>query len=73
MKRIVFALLLLVAPAAGAAEVVVVESFELHSSFWTSLHQTLMADVLGLMEQDLSELSEDERTAWTKAVEAYRS
>lgn len=61
------------ASAAGAAEVVRVQPWELHSSFWMSLHQTLIADAMRAVPRDLPSLTPEEVVAWTKAVAAYRA
>jgi hypothetical protein len=56
-----------------AAEVVRVAPWELHSSFWMSLHQTLMSDAMRTTPRDVASLSPGERTAWDEAIEAYRT
>ncbi len=61
------------ASAAHASEVVQVGPWELHSSFWMSLHQTLIADAMRPTPRELTALSFDERTAWSEAVGAYRT
>ena len=59
--------------AANAAEVVQVRPWELHSSFWVSLHQTLMADAMRSPPRPMPALSAEEQTAWNDAVGAYRT
>lgn len=66
-------LLAALAVGAHAAEVVDVRPWELHSSFWMSLHQTLIADAMRETPRSLSALSEEERAAWSEAVAAYRT
>ena len=58
---------------ANAAEVVRVAPWELHSSFWMSLHQTLIADVSRSTPRDLTALSPEEQKTWKEAVAAYRA
>lgn len=58
---------------ANAAEVLRVAPWELHSSFWMSLHQTLMADAMRSTPRELPGLSPEERSAWNEAVAAYRT
>ena len=57
---------------AGAAEVTRAGRWELHSSFWMNLHQTLMHDASSRQARDFSALSQGERTAWDGAVAVYR-
>jgi hypothetical protein len=59
--------------AANAAEVVQVRPWELHSSFWVSLHQTLIADAMRATPRPLPELSPEEQGAWNEAVGVYRT
>jgi hypothetical protein len=59
--------------AANAAEVVIVGPWELHSSFWMSLHQTLIADAMRSAPRDVTALSPEEQTAWSETVGAYRT
>jgi hypothetical protein len=59
--------------AADAAEVVQVRPWELHSSFWVSLHQTLIADAMRATPRRLATLSPEELAAWNEAVAAYRT
>jgi hypothetical protein len=59
--------------SANAAEVVQVRPWELHSSFWVSLHQTLIADAMRATPRALPTLSPEELTAWNEAVGAYRT
>ncbi|MGH9382921.1 MAG: hypothetical protein ACRD2N_01305 [Vicinamibacterales bacterium] len=61
------------AVAANAAEVLQVRPWELHSSFWMSLHQTLIADAMRSTPRDLPALSAEEQAVWTEAVGAYRT
>jgi len=65
--------LLSCAAAAHAAQVVTVHPWELHSSFWMSLHQRLIDDASRKDARDLSALSPGERQAWQAAVEVYRT
>jgi hypothetical protein len=58
---------------ATAAEVVRVQPWELHSSFWMSLHQTLIADAMREAPRALPSLTPEENAAWTQAVAAYRA
>jgi len=59
--------------AANAAEVVQVRPWELHSSVWVSLHQTLIADAMRATPRALPTLSPEELAAWNEAVAAYRT
>jgi hypothetical protein len=59
--------------SANAAEVVSVPPWDLHSSFWMSLHQRLIEDAMRPAPREMPELSADERAAWEAAVAAYRS
>jgi len=61
------------AAAARAGEVVQAGPWELHSSFWMSLHQTLIADAMSTPPQPRPELSGEELAAWNAAVTAYRT
>jgi hypothetical protein len=58
---------------ASASEVVRVAPWEFHSSFWMSLHQSLLADAMRLGARDISTLNGDEKTAWESSVAAYRT
>lgn len=71
MRFLTISLLLTLALGANASEVVRVAPWELHSSFWMSLHQTLMNDVRET--RDLSALTAEEQAAWKEAVTAYRT
>jgi len=64
---------LLFAFGANAAEVVRVAPWELHSSFWMSLHQTLIADAMRSKPRELAGLTAEEQAAWNEAVAAYRA
>lgn len=64
--------LLLLAHAAGAAEVTRAGRWELHNSFWMNLHQTLMHDATARAPREMSGWSAEEGTAWSAAVTAYR-
>jgi hypothetical protein len=46
MRSLTMSVVLLFAVNANAAEVVRVPPWELHNSFWMSLHQTLIADAI---------------------------
>lgn len=62
------------AASAGAAEVVSVPPWELHSSTWMSLHQRLIEEASRDAPREApSGLSAEEQAAWAEAVEAYRS
>lgn len=50
--------------AANAAEVVQVRPWELHSSFWVSLHQTLIADAMRETPRALPMLCEPVEKHW---------
>lgn len=73
MRELALAALLGYAWAANAAEVVQVRPWELHSSFWVSLHQTLIADAMRATPRALPALSSEEQAAWNEAVSAYRT
>jgi hypothetical protein len=60
------------AAAARAGEVVQAGPWELHSSFWMSLHQTLIEDAMSTPPRSRPELSGEELAAWNAAVTAYR-
>lgn len=66
------AMLLFAATFARAAEVVRADRWELHSSFWQNLHQTLMHDASAKTPRDLSGLTKEHKDAWNAAVAAYR-
>lgn len=57
---------------ATSSETIEIGPFEIHNSFWVSLHQTLLAEAGGYDDLDLSVLSQPEADAWNAAVEAYR-
>jgi hypothetical protein len=57
----------------SAADIVQVKPWELHSSFWMSLHQTLIADAMREAPRPLPDLSTEEKNAWDQAVTAYRT
>lgn len=65
------ALLLPVLPATSS-EVVEIGPFQIHDSFWMSLHQTLIADAGGFADLDRSVLSQQESGVWDDAVRSYR-
>ena len=73
MHSLTMSVLLLFAVNANGAEVVRVPPWELHNSFWMSLHQTLIADAMRLKPREIGTLSVDEQAAWNEAVTAYRS
>jgi len=73
MRSLTMSVLLLFAVNANAAEVVRVPPWELHNSFWMSLHQTLIADAMRPKTRDLGTLSVEEQAAWNEAVTAYRT
>ena len=64
--------LLLFATTAGASEVTRVGRWELHSSFWMNLHQTLMHDAAEANDRDTGGWPAEERAAWEASVAAYR-
>lgn len=59
--------------AALGAEVVRAGRWDLHSSFWMSLHQTLMHDATTRQPRDLGALTAEQKSAWDAAVAAYRT
>lgn len=63
---------LLLATTVHSAEVTRAGIWELHSSFWMNLHQTLMRDASARTPRDLSALTAEQQAAWTAAVAAYR-
>ena len=63
---------LLLAGSVRAAEVTRAGRWELHNSFWMSLHQTLMHDASGRTARDSSRLTPEQRAIWNRAVAAYR-
>jgi hypothetical protein len=75
MKRaLVLAFLFAIAAtAARGTEVVRVAPWDLHSSFWMSLHQTLMHDATRRDPRDVAALTAEEQTAWNEAFTAYRT
>jgi hypothetical protein len=73
MRRWLVLAMLGCATSAGAGEVVQVGRFELHSHFWMSLHQTLIADAMSAPPRLRPELSPEELAAWNDAVSAYRT
>jgi hypothetical protein len=73
MKVARFLCVLLIATSSGAAEVPRAGRWELHSSFWMNLHQTLMHDATARESRDLAALGPDERAAWVEAVAAYKA
>src|SRR5687768_14186410 len=66
-----FVALLLFATTVHAAEVTRAARWEMHSSFWMNLHQTLMRDASS-EARDTSALSAEERAAWDAAISVYR-
>ena len=54
--------LLLAARVLSAGEVTRADRWELHSSFWMNLHQTLMHDASARNARDLTALPPEERT-----------
>ena len=55
------------------AEVVQVGRWHLHSSFWSSLHQTLMHDASTRRPRDFGALTPEQKQVWDAAVTAYRA
>lgn len=73
VRNATFALVLAFAVHAQAAEVVRVAPWELHSSFWLSLHQTLVDEAMRETPRELTGLSAEEQATWKAAVAAYRA
>ncbi|HEX3554133.1 MAG TPA: hypothetical protein VIA62_12980 [Thermoanaerobaculia bacterium] len=73
LRRLSLLLLLACALPANAAEVVRVAPWELHSSFWMSLHQTLIDDAMRATPRDLTALSPEDQKAWHESVASYRT
>ena len=73
MRLLAILVLFACALPAEAAEIVRVPPWELHSSFWMSLHQTLMTDAMRSSPRELAGLSAEEQAAWNEAVMAYRT
>jgi hypothetical protein len=59
--------------AVRAADIVSVPPWDLHSSFWVSLHQTLIDDATRETPRERAGFTDAESTAWTDAVAAYRT
>jgi hypothetical protein len=72
MRTLILALLATYTLTASGAEVVRVAPWELHSSFWMSLHQTLIADAMRSTPRDLGSWTAEEQKVWNAAVAAYR-
>jgi hypothetical protein len=64
--------IIVLAGGVRAAEVTRAGRWELHSSFWMSLHQTLMRDASSRTVRDMSGLTPEQRAAWDGAVAVYR-
>jgi hypothetical protein len=64
---------LLFAFAGEASEVVRAARWELHSSFWMSLHQTLIDDAMRKIPRELTGLTPEEQATWRDAVASYRT
>lgn len=62
----------LLAGSVHAAEVTRAGRWELHNSFWMSLHQTLMRDASSGNARDTSALTPEQRATWDRAVGVYR-
>jgi hypothetical protein len=73
-RNLAISLLVLFATAvrAHADAVVQVAPWEFHNSFWVSLHQSLMDDVMSKAPRHLEGATAAEQSAWNEAVEAYR-
>src|SRR3954463_10270337 len=71
--RVVLMFVTAAATFAHTADIVQVKPWELHSSFWMSLHQTLIADAMREAPRALPELSAGEKAAWDEAVAGYRT
>ena len=59
--------------AASAGEVVQAGPWELHSSFWMSLHQTLIDEAMRSSPRAAALSSAAEQADWKMAVDAYRA
>lgn len=57
--------------SAEADEIIRVPPWELHSSFWMNLHQTLMTDAMRASARELPGLSAEEQAVWNDAVKSY--
>jgi hypothetical protein len=68
-----FILLIAFAQTLAASEVVRVAPWDLHNSFWMSLHQTLINDAMSKKSREVEALSADEQKAWSDAVADYRA
>ena len=73
LSRLTVIVLCALTLAAHASEVVRVSHWELHNSFWMSLHQTLIDDAMREKPRDLGALKPEEQTAWNEAVAAYKA
>lgn len=73
MRSLFVVFVLVCALPATAAEVVRVAPWELHSSFWMSLHQTLIDDAMRSTPRDLTALPAGNQKDWNEAVAAYRT
>ncbi|MGH9458159.1 MAG: hypothetical protein ACRD2J_11040 [Thermoanaerobaculia bacterium] len=73
MRSFLAAVAILVCLEADAAEVARAGPYTFHSSFWVSLHQTLMHCATAKTPCDLAALTADERAEWEAAVETYRT
>jgi hypothetical protein len=72
MRKLILALVVTYTLTASGAEVVRAAPWELHSSFWMSLHQTLIADAMRSKPRDLASWTAEEQKVWNAAVAAYR-
>jgi len=73
IRELALAAVLTYTGVANAADVVRVPPWELHSSFWMSLHETLLDDAMRSTPRALPALSPEEQSAWNDAVGAYRT
>ena len=64
--------ILAVALQLSGAETVTVAPWEFHNSFWMSVHQTLMDDVMSKGPRHFDGASAEEQKTWNEAVEEYR-
>jgi hypothetical protein len=73
-RSLAISLLIVLATAVRAHADAVVQAapWEFHNSFWTSLHQSLMDDVMSKAPRHWDGATAAEQSAWNEAVEAYR-
>ena len=73
MRRLLAAAVFLIPFDLSAAEVARVGPYSFHSSFWVSLHQTLMHFATTKSAVDLTGLTAEERQEWKAAVDIYKA